>query len=123
MTPDWGDIPTSIEQALRDYGPMTACELANVVPVDVDTLSKTLRRMRDPSRRRIPLGERRVHVIEWTHDAEGRRSFPRPIYQLGHGENRPAPAPKTRASIVAQQRRRKVGKTRMNFVFNLGAQA
>lgn len=121
MKVEWGDIPSMVESALREYGPMTGYEIAALVPASTEFINKALRRMRTPSRRRQPLMQQRVHVAEWTNDAEGQRSFPRPIYRLGHGINVPRPPPIPRRTIVAQQRRRKLGKTRMNFVFNLGA--
>jgi hypothetical protein len=118
---DWGDIPEQILLALRDFGPMTGHDLADVIRVSVDHVNKALRRMREPSRRRKPLGERRVHIVDWTRDAENARAFPRAVYQIGHGQNRARPPAKPRREIVRQQRIRKIGKTRMNFAFNLGA--
>lgn len=119
----WGDIPDRILAALREYGPMTGQELAEFVPVDPEIINKTLRRMREPSLRKKPLGVRRVHISAWTPDVEGQRNYPRPIYSAGDGQDKPRPRRKTRNEIARANARKNRNKTRMNFVFNLGIRA
>ena len=117
----WGDIPAAIEDTLRSWGPMTGHEMGEFLDIPVNIINKTLRRMRQPSKRRKPLGERRVHVIDWAPEAEGQRPYPRPIYAVGHGENKRRPPKKHRNEVVRDYYQSKKAKTRMNFVFNLGA--
>lgn len=66
------------------------------------------------------MGQRRVHVSGWTDDAEGLRRYPRPIYSVGHGENRPKPRRKSRNAVAKDYQRKVRTMRRSNFVFNLG---
>lgn len=36
-------------------------------------------------------GIRRAHICAWRSDAPGERDYPRAIYKLGHGDNKPKP--------------------------------
>ena len=102
---------------------MTGRELAEFIPVDPETISKALRRMREPSRRLKPLGVRRVHISAWTPDVEGQRNYPRPIYSAGDGKNKARPRKKSRNEIARANARKNRNLTRMNFVFNMGIRA
>lgn len=117
----WGDIPVAIEDTLRSYGPMTGHEMGEFLDIPVDIINKTLRRMRQLSKRGQSFGERRVHVTDWAPEAEGQRPYPRPIYAIGHGENKRQPRKKHRNEVARDVYWNKKAKTRMNFVFNLGA--
>lgn len=114
-TPRQSAIAPRILEALSSIGPMTAPELRELPELAMyssDTIRKTCDRMIDRDQ---------VHVTEWTHDAEGERTYPRPRYKLGPGKNRRRPDRKTRGRIVGQQQRRSATRKRTNFVFNLGA--
>lgn len=122
MTTDfkWGHLPERVLDALYAYGPMTGREVAQMLNLPNDLVNKTLRRMREPSKRQKPLGVRRVHISAWVTDAEGERKYPRPVYTLGHGPNKPQPKGASRNEIVRTYARKKRNMRRMNFVFNLG---
>lgn len=119
VTPPWGDLPTAIEIALRDFGPMTAPELLLCVPGTPNEIRKALHRMLQIGIRRPPIGQRRVHISGWTRDAEGVRQYPRAIYALGHGENKPKPKGKSRRALVRDWEAAKKARLSTNFVFNL----
>lgn len=119
-TTGWGDIPERILQVLHEYGPMTGQDMEDLLNIPAHIINKTLRRMRQPSLRKKPLGERRVHIVDWAPEAEGQRDYPRPIYAAGHGEHKKRPPKKHRNAVVRDYYRSKKAKTRMNFVFNLG---
>lgn len=119
-TTPWGDIPASIENALRDYGPMTAGEMVHYVPGLPNDVRKACQRMLKVNTRRHPVGEQRIHIKGWTHDTEGQRDYPRAIYALGHGENKPKPKAKKRKDVVRQWDQTTKARLRTNFVFNLG---
>lgn len=123
MMTGWGDIPERILQVLHDYGPMTGQDMEELLDIPVGIVNKTLRRMRQPSLREKPLGERRVHIVDRAPEAEGQRPYPRPIYAAGHGEHKKRPPKKRRNAVVRDYYRSKKAKTRMNFVFNLGGRA
>jgi len=64
-----------------------------------------------------PLKPKRVYIFGWTHDAEGARRYPRPIYAIGDKKDKPMP----KASPAENQRRYKQKKSKMvNSVFQLG---
>lgn len=115
----WGDIPANIENALRDYGPMTLPEIVLHVPGAPNDVRKALQRMIQLNKQRHPVGKRRVHVSGWTRDAEGVRQYPRAIYTLGHGENKPKPKAKPRNAVVRDWSAAKKARMKTNFVFNL----
>ena len=115
----WGDIPASIENALRDYGPMTSAELVLYVPGLPNDIRKACQRMLKPSKRAVPVGQQRIHISGWTRDAEGQRDYPRAIYALGHGENKPKPKAKKRRDVVREWDQTTKARLRNNFVFNL----
>lgn len=119
----WGNIPATIENVLREIGPMTVAEmLFSGVPGTPNDVRKAAVRMSTISNRRQPIGQRRIHITGWTTDAEGQRTYPRPIYAIGHGENKPKPRRKARRVIVSEwYKTNKIRKTH-NFVFNLGGQ-
>jgi len=118
---EWGNIPERILRVLHEYGPMTGQDMEELLDIPAHIINKTLRRMRQPSLRKKPLGERRVHVIDWAPEAEGQRDYPRPIYAAGHGEHKKRPPKKHRNAVVRDYYWSRKAKTRMNFVFNLGA--
>lgn len=121
MSTSWGDIPATIENVLRDLGPMTVNEmLFNGVPGSPNDVRKAATRMNKVSTRRAPVGERRIHIVAWTRDAEGQREYPRPIYALGHGENKPKPKRKHRNAVVSDWYKANQMRKTHNFVFNLG---
>ena len=116
----WGDIPASIEAALRDYGPMTSASLVRYVPGAPNDVRKACQRMLKPSKRQLPLGEQRIHIIGWVYDEEGQRDYPRAVYTLGHGVNKPKPKRAKRKDTVRKWDQTVKTRLRTNFVFNLG---
>lgn len=117
-----GTIITAILEALRDFGPMTVVELCEHVPqVRAEDVRKTAARMAKPVKRGQGVGTRRIHVSAWTHDAEGLRKYPRPIYSMGDGDNKPRPPRINRNEIARNWMRKRRAQRRTNFVFNLAA--
>ena len=129
MKRDWGAVSSAIERVLTLYGPMTVPEMmASGVPGDDNVVRKTAARMAQPSKRAAPIGERRAHVSAWIYDAEGARSYPRPVYTIGHGENKPRPKSSKnskagRNEVARKHQTARRARLRQNFVFNLGGVA
>lgn len=115
------NVPNTILKTLEELGPMTATELAQCLPtIDPENLRRTCARMSQVSLRGKYAGTQRLHVQGWTHDAEGQRSYPRPIYAAGDGVNKARPKPKARKVVVRENLRRKKMHLTHNSVFNLG---
>jgi hypothetical protein len=129
MPCNWGSVSSAIERVLTLYGSMTVPEMmAAGVPGHDNVVRGTAARMARPSKRVAPIGERRAHVSAWIYDAEGARSYPRPVYTIGHGDNKPRPKSsknsKARRNEVARKHQTaKRTRLRQNFVFNLGGVA
>jgi hypothetical protein len=99
--------------ALAELGPMTTVELCHYIGTTKDKSGAILGRLMKAS----PLRPKRVYVSGWTYDAEGARRYPRPIYSIGDGKDKPMP------SIPANEHQRRYRKKKakmVNSVFQLG---
>lgn len=109
----------SVTERIIDYlaahGPSTGAEIAKDLGRTPKDINSALLRM-NKQQKEAP---KRVHISAWTWDQEGARSYPRPIYTLGFGQDARKP------TLKAKQSHRNYSKKvnymfRKNFVFNLG---
>ena len=100
-------------RALAEIGPMTTIELCQHIGTTKDKSGSIMGRLMKPS----PLKPKRVYIFGWTHDAEGARRYPRPIYAIGDKKDKPMPA---KSHNENQRRYRKKISQRVNSVFQLG---
>lgn len=109
-----GTIIKNITAILTEQGPMTTSELCEAMKLDKDEVSSVLSRMK----LKLPKRPQRVHVIGYTHDAEGSRRYPRAIYAIGEGDNAEHPKPDKKA---IRRRYDANKKKKINSVWMLGA--
>lgn len=112
---NWGELTEQILQAVKEYGPMTRAEIEQHIGVKRYAIGGYIARMTRPHKT-IP---QRLHISGYTRDAEGARTYLRPIYSLGPGDNKPRPSGydnKARAAFYKMQEDR----IRNSSVFNLG---
>ena len=101
-------------EALQEFGRMTAQEFADYADIGRYDAHAVLGRMN----KRTKAGDKRIHVIDWSHGHDGARRYPRPVYALGDKPDKPKP----KADPAANRRRHEQSKNRMyrmNSVFNL----
>lgn len=78
-----------------------------------------MKRMRELTRKtdRTP---QKLRVVDYCYEFHGLKSYPRPIYQLGVGRNKPSPGPRmTNAERCRINYRRRVNRC-LTSVFSLG---
>lgn len=100
-------------KALEELGPMTTVEICAYIGTTKDKSGAILGRLMKAS----PLKPKRVYIFGWTHDAEGARRYPRPIYAIGDKKDKPMPK---RCHNENQRRYRSMKSNRVNSVFQLG---
>lgn len=101
-------------EAFQEFGRMTAQEFADWADIGRYDAHAVLGRMN----KRTKAGDKRIHVIDWSHGHDGARRYPRPVYALGDKPDKPKP----KADPAANRRRHEQSKNRMyrmNSVFNL----
>ena len=101
-------------EALQEFGRMTAQEFADWADISRYDAHAVLIRMN----KRTKAGDKRIHIADWSHEHDGARRYPRPVFVLGDGRDKPKP----KADPAANRRRydAKRDKTfRMNSVFNM----
>lgn len=109
-----GALIQGITAILTEQGPMTTTELCVAMNLLKDEVSSVLSRMKLTT----PNRPQRVHIIGYTHDAEGSRRYPRAIYAIGQGENVSHP----KANKKANRKRYEANKKKkINSVWMLGA--
>lgn len=105
-------------EALKDVGDMTALEMGRHLGITRDQAAAHLNHLRHPSPK---YPDKRAHIARWTHDDEvARKSYPRPIYSAGPGDDAPKPRPKPSRVKTKAHRDKKRGQAR-NSVFKLAA--
>ena len=101
-------------EALQEFGRMTAQEFADWADITRYDAHAVLIRMN----KRTKAGDKRIHIADWSHEHDGARRYPRPVFCLGDKIDKPKP----KADPLANRRRydAKRDKTyRMNSVFNM----
>jgi hypothetical protein len=101
-------------EALKEFGRMTAQEFADWADITRYDAHAVLIRMN----KRTKAGDKRIHIADWSHEHDGARRYPRPVFCLGDKIDKPKP----KADPLANRRRydAKRDKTyRMNSVFNM----
>lgn len=107
-----------VERVVIECGPMTRAQIAQESGVPFKTFGGLFARL---IRQSGPLSPQRMHVVDWTSEHEGSRSYPRAIYALGPGVNKPKPKP-----LSHRQRTRKYyakASRTVTSVFDLGLKA
>jgi hypothetical protein len=100
--------------ALKEFGRMTAQEFADWADISRYDAHAVLIRMN----KRTKAGEKRIHIVDWVYAHDGARRYPRPVFVLGDGRDKPKPKPDVKA-IRARYEANKNKKFRMNSVFNM----
>lgn len=86
MSARLGHIAT-ILGLLEEFGPMTQAEMREQTSLSTQSISSAISRITKAGAD----GLRRAHVVSWRTDAPGERDYPRAVYKLGHGDNKPKP--------------------------------
>ncbi len=113
----WGQVVDLVRALLRDDGPATASELALQLGIDRYDAHAAAQKLRKD---RARAGPRCVYVSGWTCDAEGQRTYPRPVFAFGTKPDVPRP----KADQNAVKRRywaRRKARLQQADVFRLGA--
>lgn len=104
----------AVEKAIEEQGPMSRAELERATG---KALGSTLSRLSDPNGSG-PNSPQRLHIIGWCFDHEDDRRYPRAIYDIGPGPNKPKPAPK--GWSARNRKYRDVALKQVAGVFELG---
>lgn len=84
----------AVRDLLRTIGPMTSQELTTFFPGTTQRhVAAVVSSMRSAVRRQV-----RIHA--WVREADGQRSYLRPVYAIGTGRDAPKPEPITNAERV-----------------------
>lgn len=109
------DIQARVIAVLREEGPTTRYGIQVALKMDHDQLGSTLKRLIAPTKR-YP---QRLQIVDWAYYIDGRdRYYPRAVFDIGSGENKPKPKPLTAAENSRRHRTRKLART-LNSVWAL----
>jgi len=112
----FGELVSRIQKALAELGRMTGAELCQELEVSKSDLSAVISRMHRASKT-LP---KRLHIVGYIHEHETHeRRYPRAIYALGDGIDKPKPKT-SRKEIVRRYASNKRKRFTGNSVFNLG---
>lgn len=111
----WGDTVGEITRLLTEVGPMTRAEMCQQLGLDRMSLSAVVTRMNRPGK----TYPKRLYVMGYVHDHDGKKRYPRAVYALGELPDAKRPRSDARAN---KKRYREGLKLRMtaNSVFHLG---
>jgi hypothetical protein len=102
----WGVTTLRILDALEHIGPMTRGEMCAHLRLTREKCAAIFTRLARPQLR--PLGPKRVHISAWVYDGDdGERRYPRAVYAIGDGKDKPKP----RSDTKANRKRYRVNKT------------
>lgn len=91
----YGNVADRILLLLAEEGPLTRVEIErHLGNIDKNTAGSVISRLNRIVKRGPNVGERRVHVCGWQHYSDVSRNYLRPVYALGHGENKARPSAK-----------------------------
>lgn len=102
-------------ELIRDLGPLTASELADILGKDRRSIAK----MANEQTKDMPRRPQTMRIVSYTSDHEGGRKYPRPQYNVGTGPN--ARKPKADQNKVKREYRRRLKGKLLNSVWALAA--
>lgn len=97
---------------LTEHGQATQAELQRALGLSRNLTAAILFRLRKPC---LTLPQR-IHIADWAHEDECGRRYPRPVFALGRGKDKPKPKRDTRAN---SRRYRERNKGQVTSVFDL----
>jgi len=119
----YGNITDKVLEVLRDFGPMTAREIAVELGVHVNGVSMVLTRCRRDCSKKRSKQPKRVHIHSYTRtvvvDRERVRDNPRMVFALGNKPDAKKPPPQNNAVRCRKKRANALG--RVNSIFAIGA--
>ena len=111
----WGELTWQVLHMLHEIGPMTRAEICVYLGQDKDKVSSIVSRLATDS----PKAGKRIYVCDYVYDMEGERRYPRAVYAIGGGRDKPRPKPDPLEVKRRYWARRKALLT-ANSVFHLG---
>lgn len=111
----WGALSTEILRLLTDYGPMTRSEICMHIGRDKEEIASCVSRLA----RDTPRAGKRIYVTDYVFDMEGERRYPRAVYAIGSGKDKPRPKPDP-LEVKRRYWARRKGRLTANSVFHLG---
>jgi hypothetical protein len=119
----YGDITDRVLQVLKDFGPMTAREIAEELKIDIDCVSMVVFRCRQNNSKKRSKQPKRVYIHSYTRtvlvDRERVRDNPRMVFALGDKPDAKKPPPQSNAVRCRKKRANALG--RVNSIFAIGA--
>lgn len=115
-TSKWGALSARILELLTDYGPMTRAELDGHLDHTASSIGPVLTRMIKTRSKR----PQRLHVSDWVTDHEGQRKYPRAVYAIGPGVNKPYKPAVSAKAAHAKRQAEYLRLLKTSSVFNLG---
>ncbi|WOB06539.1 winged helix-turn-helix domain-containing protein [Piscinibacter gummiphilus] len=110
---------SKIISALERCGQMSQAELRKETGLGQNSVNSTIGRLHSYNWRDDV--EYSVHIADWTHEAEGTdRKYPRAVYKLGHGIDKPKPKPPSKQQVWRDWRARQKAKAASVFVAGIG---
>ena len=103
-----------IQEALKEYGPMTRAEIDDVLKLDKKSTARCISDLMADS----PNFGKRIHIIRWVYDHCGSRLYPRAVYALGNKKDFEKPKRDNKA-VQKKYRDKKRRMLTTNSVFNL----
>ncbi len=82
-----GYVKRRVLELLREFGPMTRFEIGEELGIPKNTLGQCISTLNHES----PRAEKRVHIVRWTRDVEGTRTYLRAVYAFGLGRDAKKP--------------------------------
>lgn len=123
MVAPYRDVTEKVLSALKDFGPMTARELAIELDACTNNISMVLTRCRRDCSKKRSKQPKRVYIHSWTRtvviDRERVRDNPRMVFALGNKPDAKKPPPQNNAVRCRKKRANALG--RVNSVFSIGA--
>jgi hypothetical protein len=109
-----GELVLGITAAIKECGPMTTAELRIHLDRGINELGSVVTRMNRASK----LRPKRLQIVAYVYESEGSpRYYPRAVYALGDGPDKPKPKPDRN---VVLRRYRNGRRKRIASVFDLG---
>lgn len=101
--------------AIKQCGPMTMAEVMDYTGLAKQSVSRAFCDLV----RETPRRKKRAYIKDWVYDHEGQRRYPRAVYAVGGGKDKPKPR-EPKEDIQRRHRQKKRMLRAVNSVFNLG---